>query len=158
MSRWLGVLAVMALVSGVACSSNKTAAATYTPQTRHFDMVTIQELIGEFANIPELKDETDSALKAGGPTKGKEVYAWDPDALTVYKGDTVDLLIGNAQGDLHIFTLPEFNVTKAIPGDSTASVSFVASKVGVFQFICGVANHQPWMQGFLTVLPDADAA
>lgn len=158
MRRWLTVasgVAVLALVAA-ACSSSD-GSGDYTPQTRHFQMVTIQELIGEFANIPDLKDEIDTALKPGGPTDGHEVYAWDPNALTVYQGDTVDLAISNAQGDEHIFVLPEFNVNTPIPPDSSVDVSFKASKVGVFQYICGVPEHQPWMQGFLTVLPDSDA-
>jgi plastocyanin len=138
-------------------STSSSAAAGYTPQNRKFEMVTIQELIGEFANIPELKDETENALKEGGPTMGHEVYAWDPDSLTVYQGDTVEIEIGNAQGEDHIFVLPDLGVSETIPGDSTKTVTFTASKVGIFQFVCGVPEHLPWMQGFLTVLPDSAA-
>jgi nitrous oxide reductase len=154
-----GVVALILVMSACAssASSSPSGAPAYEPQTRKFQMVTIQELIGEFANIPDLKEETENALKEGGPTQGMEVYAWNPDSLTVYQGDTVDLSIGNAQGEEHIFVLPDLDVSKSIPGDSTAEVSFIASKVGVFQFICGVPEHQPWMQGFLTVLPDSDA-
>jgi plastocyanin len=134
-----------------------SVAAAYTAVTRKVQMVTIQELIGEFANIPDLKEETDNALKDGGPTQGKEVYAWNPNALTVYAGDAVDLTIGNAQGEEHIFVVPDLSVSKSMAGDSTAEVSFTPSKPGIYQFICAVPGHQPWMQGFLTVLPDSEA-
>jgi plastocyanin len=164
MKSWFGVAVAAVLILGTAaCTSSASpsasgaAGSTYTPQTRHFQMVTIQELVGEFANIRDLMDETENALKEGGPTKGHEVYAWDPDSLTVYQGDTVEIEIGNAQGEDHIFVLADFGITETIPGDSTKAVSFEASKVGLFQFVCGVPDHLPWMQGFLTVLPASDA-
>lgn len=129
----------------------------YVPQTRTIQMVTVQTLIGEFANIPGLKAEENDALKPGGPTGGREVYSWDPSTLIVYQGDTVVLEIHNAQHDLHIFDLPAFNIAQPIKPDGVATVSFKASKLGTFRFDCGVAAHQPWMQGWLTVLPDRDA-
>ncbi|TAL07238.1 MAG: hypothetical protein EPO00_09660 [Chloroflexota bacterium] len=161
------VLALILVVS--ACSSAATnspssssstsagAASTYTPQTRTIEMVTIQELIGEFANIPDLKDETDKALASGGPLDGHEVYAWYPNSLTAYVGDTIKITIHNAQGDEHIFALPDFGVTQTIAPDSTATVTFTVTKPTISQFICAVPEHTPWMQGWLTVLPDSAA-
>lgn len=132
-------------------------ASAYTPRTRTIQMITVQTLIGEFANIPGLKAEEDAALKPGGPADGHEVYSWDPSTVTVYQGDTVVLDIHNAQKDLHIFELPAFKVMQPIKPDGVAKVVFKASKLGTFRFDCGVAAHQPWMQGWITVLPDADA-
>ena len=159
MKKWLGLVAGVALlVVGAACSSSKASTTTYKPQTRTIEMVTIQELIGEFANIPDLKDEIDTALAPNGPLGGHEVYGWYPSALTVYQGDTVILDIHNAQGDEHIFSLPDLGITGThIPPDSAVKVTFKASKLGVFQYLCSVPEHSPWMQGFLTVLPDSDA-
>lgn len=133
------------------------APSTYVPQTRTIQMVTVQTLIGEFANIPGLKSEENDALKPGGPTEGHEVYSWDPSTLTVYQDDTVVLEIHNAQHDPHIFDLPAFNIAQPIKPDGVVRVSFKASKLGTFRFDCGVPAHQPWMQGWLTVLPDSDA-
>lgn len=160
----VAVGAVLMLVAA-ACSSSPagtsnppSAGSSYTPQTRAIDMVTTQAVIGEFGNIPGLKDEIGAALASGGPLDGKEVYAWYPSSLTAYVGDTVKITIHNAQGDQHIFSLPDFGVTGTIiPPDSVVTVSFTVTKPNTFRFFCAVPEHMPWMQGFLTVLPDSDA-
>jgi hypothetical protein len=167
MKKWFGlVVGVSVLIAGASCTSSSgnnqstasAAGSNYTAQTRAIEMVTIQELIGEFANIPDLKDEINAALKPNGPLEGHEVYAWYPSSLTAYVGDTVKITIHNGQGDQHIFSLPDFGVTgTVIPPDSTVTVSFKVTKPNTFRFFCAVPEHMPWMQGFLTVLPDNDA-
>ncbi len=159
MKHWIAVVGGSVLIlTSAACSSSSNSGSSYKPQTRNIEMVTIQELIGEFANIPDLKDEIDAALAPNGPLGGHEVYGWYPSAITVYQGDTVVLDIHNAQGDEHMFSLPDFGITGThIPPDSAVKVTFKASKLGTFQYFCSVPEHTPWMQGFLTVLPDSDA-
>jgi len=162
MKRLLSIVAVGAATIGIlaGCSSGSSGStgSSYTPQHRTIQMVTLQALIAEFGNIPGLKDEEGAALKPGGPTGGHEVYAWDPAAITVYQGDTVTLVIHDAQKDPHIFNLEGYGISnKTILPDSERTITFKATKAGVFRYFCGVPDHMPWMQGWLTVLPDSDA-
>ena len=167
MRRTLLTLLVLALAVGVVsgCSKNrddnnakasKTTVA-YKPKTVSIDMVAITSMIGESAEIPQfafLKQD----FKSGGVLDGHEVFSWSPDAITVYKGDTVNLAITGTGPDDHVFNLPDLGVTTPIPSYKTTQVSFTASKVGVFRYFCTVAEHMPYMQGFLTVLPDNASA
>lgn len=169
MRRALVMLAALVLVAGFATgcsksdggknsSNSKTTApvAKYSPKTLNIDMVAITSMIGEQAEVPAfafLKKD----FKAGGVLDGHEVFSWSPDAITVYKGDTVNLTIAGTGPDDHVFTLPDFNVTTPIPSYKTTPVTFVASKVGVFRYYCTVSEHMPYMQGFLTVLPDSQS-
>lgn len=169
MRRALVLLTALALVAGLAtgCSKNRSPsdaasstttapAAKYEPKTLNIDMVAITSMIGEQAEVPAfafLKKD----FKAGGVLDGHEVFSWSPDAITVYKGDTVNLAITGTGPDDHVFSLPDFSVTQPIPSYKTSNVSFVASKVGVFRYFCTVSEHMPYMQGFLTVLPDSQS-
>lgn len=167
MRRALVLLAAFVLVAGAVTgcskdrssndSNSQTAAATkYKPRTLTIDMVAITSMIGEQADVPQfsfLKED----FKSGGVLDGHEVFSWSPDAITVYKGDTVNLAVTGTGPDDHIFSLADFNITTPIPSYKTTNVSFTASKVGVFRYQCTVSEHMPYMQGFLTVLPDSES-
>ena len=138
-----------------ACGQSQASTPTYTPQTRTFTMVTVPLLVKESAaTFGFLKKD----FAPGGVLADKEVYAFSPDHLTVYQGDTVKITIVNPEDDPHTFTLPDFNVNVALAPQAVTNVSFVASKVGVFTFYCAVTTHMPFMNGQLTVLPDSSAA
>ncbi len=137
-----------------ACGQSQASAPQYTPQTRTFTMVTVPLLVKESAaTFGFLKKD----FAAGGVLADKEVYAFSPDHLTVYQGDTVKMTIVNPEDDAHTFTLTDFNVNAALAPQTVTKVSFVANKVGLFTFYCAVAEHVPFMYGQLTVLPDSSA-
>jgi heme/copper-type cytochrome/quinol oxidase subunit 2 len=72
---------------------------------------------------------------------GQGVFAhrWYPTMLVVREGDTVELAIANPDNFAHQFELPAFNVKTKIlnPGESER-VSFVADRVGVFEYRCSL--------------------
>ena len=63
----------------------------------------------------------------------------------------------NPEDDAHTFVLPAFHVAQALPAQAMTKTHFVANRVGVFQFICDIPSHVPYMVGELVVLPDRDA-
>ncbi len=148
-------LLLSVLVLLVACEGRSAAPATqYTAQTRAVTLVTVPLLVKESAATFDFLHKD---FARGGVLEGKEVYAFSPDHLTVYQGDTVNLTIVNPEDDEHNFILPDFNVKLALPGQTTTRGSFVANKVGIFTFYCNIASHVPFMSGELTVLPDSAA-
>lgn len=79
-------------------------------------------------------------------------FKFMPNTLTVKKGDTVKVTFVNSGGS-HNFVIDEFNVsTKVIAGGASETVSFVASKAGIYEYYCAVGNHrQMGMVGKLIV-------
>ena len=79
-------------------------------------------------------------------------WAFSPSTITVKKGDTVELILVNQEGD-HGISLPDFGVSlKGVEGEEK-SVEFVADKVGTFSFRCNVfcgTGHKE-MDGILVV-------
>lgn len=72
---------------------------------------------------------------------GQGVFAhrWYPTMVVVREGDTVDLAIANPDDFAHQFELPAFNIKTKIlnPGESDR-VTFVADRVGVFEYRCSL--------------------
>jgi nitrite reductase (NO-forming) len=70
----------------------------------------------------------------------------------VKKGDTVKIVLTNANG-MHDWIVDEFNAkTKVLQGTASDTIQFVASKTGTFEYYCGVGNHrQMGMVGKLIV-------
>ena len=64
-------------------------------------------------------------------------FDFSPSTITVNEGDTVRLSINSTDVD-HGIAIPEFGVSKVIPGGETVSVEFTASKKGSFGFFCSV--------------------
>lgn len=88
---------------------------------------------------------------AGGAAKTLTVnmgeggaFKFNPDNLSVAKGDTVNVTIVNKDSaQAHTFLLPDFNVksTQVAPG-KTETLKFTASKTGNFSFYCDVPGHK----------------
>jgi hypothetical protein len=151
---WMFLIGILWLL--VACGGLPQASSVppYTPQTRTLTIVTVPLLVKESTGtFPFLTKD----FAKGGVLYGKEMYAFSPDHLTAYQGDTLDITIVNPEDDPHSFVLPDFNVNVLLPPQAVTKVHFVANKVGIFTFLCGVASHLPFMTGQLTVLPDSIA-
>lgn len=88
---------------------------------------------------------------------------WQPNSVTVFKGDTVVLTVRNKAEHVHSLVLPEFDVDtgdlEPLMGEKT--VTFIADRAGFFKFMCGVPydleagrcdpDHSKQV-GYLTVL------
>ena len=90
---------------------------------------------------------------AGGVLEGKEIYAFVPDTVTVYEGDTVNFTLVNPEDDEHKFVLESLVVD--LPGQSVQRATYRAARAGVFSFSCVMPAHIPYMHGQLVVLPAA---
>ncbi|HKZ94636.1 MAG TPA: cupredoxin domain-containing protein [Candidatus Bathyarchaeia archaeon] len=115
--------------------SDFDAKLAYTPQTR---ALTIS--MGEGKIVMENETTGDDFI-AG------EFHRWEPDTITVYKGDTIQLTVKNPRSNAHSFVSTDFAVdTGRIPGRNeqpndaqrTVVKTFVVDEVGVFQFKCGI--------------------
>lgn len=118
-------------------------------------LVTVPLLVKESGRIFDFLPKD---FAKGGVLEGKEVYAFSPDSLTAYRGDTLNLTIVNPENDPHTFVLADFHVHVLLPPQAKTTIRFVAARVGVFTFLCDIASHTPFMTGQLTILPDSDAA
>jgi plastocyanin len=170
----LGSTILMVLVAGVTlagCSQGRagnsasgtkttqitTAASTsYVPKTRTINMFTVPEWIGEMGTISAFKEFAPKDFKKGGLNDGNEVFNWQPQSIDACAGDTINLQIGNPGPDDHTFTLPDFSVNTPIPSFKVTPVSFKASKPGIFDYYCTVAEHTRYMHGTLLVFDDTN--
>jgi len=171
--KWILVTGLTALVlSGVfvlygvgnastpvraAASGAQPAAApaiTYTPQTRDLLVTAVPLLVHEQSGF---FDYLNKAFGKGGMLAGKEVWAFSPNNLTVYAGDTVRVTVVNPGDDPHTFTISEVNFSMNVKGQSQRKGSFVVPNPGLFKFFCSIPEHMPYMWGNLTVLPDSAA-
>ena len=72
--------------------------------------------------------------------------------MVTKKGDNVTIHYYNPAQEKHNFVLLNpYNITKDLPGDQHAKISFTADKEGIFQYEC--TYHMPTMTGQLLVLP-----
>lgn len=81
-------------------------------------------------------------------------YTFHPDVITVNKGDRVQLVITAMDHD-HGIAIPAFGVNQRLKRGVPTTVSFVASKTGIFPFHCSVfcgLGHRH-MKGKLVVKP-----
>src|SRR5512135_2070455 len=93
----------------------------------------------------------------GGVLDGKEVYAFVPNTITVYAGDTLRLTLLNPEDDAHAFVLHDLYLP--LPPQSRIDTTYIARVPGIFAFSCTVPQHLPMMRGELVVLaPDRHAA
>lgn len=141
-------------------TSNKSqpgaSTTPYTPKTRTISMFAVPEWIGEMSTIPAFKEFAPKDFKKGGINDGNEVFNWQPQSIDVCAGDKISLAIGNPGPDDHTFTLPDFSVNTPIPSGKVTSVSFTASKPGIYDYYCTVAAHTKYMHGTLAVFDDSD--
>lgn len=64
-------------------------------------------------------------------------FAFDPDMITVKKGEKVRLIITAADHD-HGFKLEAFDIDQVLKKGDTEIIEFTAGKVGTFEFKCSV--------------------
>ena len=95
-------------------------------------------------------DENSSNIKEFSVNMG--AFYYKPSTMSVNVGDTVKITLTN-DGGMHDFVLDEFNVKSAvIQTGETTTVTFVADKVGTYEFYCSVGDHRAkGMVGTLTV-------
>lgn len=79
-------------------------------------------------------------------------FAFAPNVLIVKKGETVKITLKNTDG-FHDLKIDEFNVaTKRIRGGESETITFVANKIGNFEYYCSVGEHRAMgMKGTLVV-------
>jgi plastocyanin len=128
--------------------------STYRPQMRDFTITTVPFLVHEQSGT---FDYLTRDFSKKGVLAGKEVWGFSPSSLTVYAGDTVRITLVNPSGDDHTFTLPSVGFNLVVKALSVAHGTFVAPKVGPYEFVCTFAEHAPYMNGQLVVLPDSSA-
>lgn len=70
-------------------------------------------------------------------------FAFSPTTMTVKKGETVQVTLTNSGKMQHDWVVDELNAkTKTIKAGETDTVSFVADRVGTFEYYCSVGNHR----------------
>ncbi len=75
-------------------------------------------------------------------------------ALVVKAGDTVRITVINGDPTLHDLNIDEFNAHtgELVTAEQTATVEFVASMPGMYEYYCSVPGHRDvGMKGMLTV-------
>ena len=69
-------------------------------------------------------------------------FAFDVKEIRVKKGDTVTINF-TSNGGLHNWTVGEFSAaTTRVNSGASTSITFVADKVGTFEYYCNVGNHR----------------
>lgn len=70
-------------------------------------------------------------------------FFFDPDVITVDKGDKVIVTLENEGQIPHNWGIPEFGVrTDTIEPGEEDTVTFIANKKGTFTFYCSVTGHR----------------
>ena len=79
-------------------------------------------------------------------------FRFEPDAITVRKGERVRLLITSTDVN-HGFAIPELDINSELKAGATTTVEFVAAKAGRFPFVCSVycGSGHSVMKGMLVV-------
>ncbi len=132
------------------CAAPPPAAAP--PTTREYTVTAVPLLTKEMQRVyPFLAKD----FAAGGVLAGKEVYAFEPSAITAYEGDTLRLTLVNPEDDAHSFVLPP-DLAVSIPPQGQVAATYVARGPGIYRYTCAIASHLPFMYGTLVVLPARD--
>ena len=132
----------------IAGCAREPQAPRHTPQIRNVTITAVPLLTKEMNTVYSFL-ATD--FGKGGVLEGKEVYAFIPDNVTVFEGDTVRFTLINPEDDAHSFVLSTLAVS--MPPQSTVSATYVARQAGVFDYVCEIPSHKPMMYGQLVVLP-----
>ena len=148
-----GVLLAIAVIIAMTGCARGTVASRYRPRRRAITVTTVPLLVKETAKLyPFLARD----FAPGGVLDGKEVYAFEPNAITVVAGDTIEFTFINPEDDVHNFVLGSFAVS--LPPQDTAHAVYVARTPGIFRFECAIPAHLPMMAGQLVVLAPAAVA
>ena len=148
----LAALGVAAAVVLAACGTASAPAAT--KRTIHMTAL-------EYKGSTEVAREPFpvAAVPGGGgyilkePKDGKwetSTYRWEPGTIVVYQGDEVELRIWGVNGAEHPGRIEGYEEAFSVKRGQLTTVSFIASKPGVFRILCDV--HNPSMTGTLVVL------
>jgi len=141
-------LALLAAVAG--CAGPAPSAGP--PVARDYTITAVPLLTKEMQRIyPFLAKD----FAAGGVLEGKEVYAFEPSAITAYEGDTLRFTLVNPEDDAHSFVLPP-DLSVSLPPQGQVTATYVARSAGIYRYTCAIAAHLPFMYGTLVVLPARD--
>ena len=141
---------LLLLVCALSSCTGRREEARHAAQARDVTITAVplltKELVSTYAFLA-------ADFRAGGVLDGKEVYAFVPDNVTVFEGDTIRFTLINPEDDAHSFVLA--GLTVPMPPQSTVHASYIARRAGIFDFICDIPAHKPMMYGQLVVLrPD----
>jgi plastocyanin len=141
-----GLVPLFAALAG-SCAAPGAGPTAYRPRQRQVTIAAVPLLTREMQRVyPFLARD----LAPGGVLAGKEVYAFEPSAVTVVEGDTLLLTLVNPEDDAHSFALSDLEV--GMPPETTVTARYVASRAGVYPFRCSIPSHLPFMYGTLVVL------
>jgi cytochrome c oxidase subunit 2 len=154
-----GLVVLVLLVGGFMIFQGKSTPQP-SPQPDQLGAATQATQAPEMSPMSEASSSSESAMEASGSaeegvkqfTVTGSNFKFEPNTLTVKKGDKVKIIFNNAQG-FHDFVLPDFKVqTKPVGANQPAIITFTADKAGTFQYYCSVGNHKAMgMVGTLTV-------
>lgn len=168
MSKYLLVSAVSVLILGLGCTSRQKASVDNTKPLDAPPGIPSEELNKQVtlpAPTPAPTSESESRVgvevKAEVSIKPPEVkvvtvdgssFAFAPAEIRVKNGDTVKVVFKSTDG-FHDFSVDGYSIaTSRVSSGGTASVEFVADKVGTFEYYCSVGSHrQMGMKGNLIV-------
>jgi len=79
-------------------------------------------------------------------------FGFEPNEITVEKGEKISLIVENTENIRHTFTLREFDIDVRLSGKEIKRIDFIADKSGTFEFFCTVSGHRrAGMEGSLEV-------
>lgn len=81
-----------------------------------------------------------------------KAYRWDPSYIQVNLGDTVNLNIYGVNGASHPSTIDAFGVSFTVYRGQWTNITFVASRAGLAEMVCHVAEHTETMHLWIDVL------
>jgi uncharacterized cupredoxin-like copper-binding protein len=143
----LRLLLYAALASvAVGCAENAPV-NHYRPRTRELTVTAVPLLTKELESTYQFLGPD---FGRGGVLEGKEVYTFVPSSLTVVQGDTIHFTLINPEDDPHSFVLPGLSVT--LRPQSRVLADYIARNAGVFEYVCDIPAHMPFMYGQLVVL------
>lgn len=104
-----------------------------------FLMITV--LVSGCVSQNETQPPGQNGVEPTGEVKTFEMtarqFSFDPNVITVNKGDTVKLRITSIDVP-HGFSLPDFAISEILEPGKAVNVEFVADRTGTFSFQCSV--------------------
>lgn len=155
MSKYLLLSAVSVLLLGAGCSTaapiapSDDALAPQVDNTKPFDAPPgiSGEEINKQATLPSIEVETKAEVSVTPPEvkviniEGSS-FAFAPAEIRVKKGDAVKIVFKSTDG-FHDFSVGGYGVaTPRITSGGSATVEFVADKIGTFEYYCSVGSHR----------------
>lgn len=80
------------------------------------------------------------------------VQIWTPTSIFAKKGDTVTLMLNNSLREEHGYEIEAFGVKEVVGANQTKTISFKATKAGIFPIKCQLHKATLHMAGQLVVL------